>query len=70
MFALAVLKASHDFTRRVWLCDSFDGLPNTTSMDEAFWQHSNQLKVPLSAVQENFRRIGLDPHDKQLRYLR
>jgi hypothetical protein len=34
MFALAVLESGLDFGRRVWLCDTFEGMPaNTTSMD-------------------------------------
>jgi O-methyltransferase len=61
IFMRALIDA--DPTRRVWVCDSFEGLPHpdpkypADAGDEHYKQ--NALSVSLEEVQANFRRYGL-----------
>lgn len=56
-----VLKAYGVSDRRVWLADSFAGLPTSTHQDDLHWDFERyaQLAVSLEQVQENFRKYGL-----------
>ena len=72
IFMRAILKAHGDITRRVWLADSFAGLPPP---DEAAYpadardRHHlwSEFAVSRAEVEENFRRYGL--LDEQVRFL-
>ena len=61
----AVLAASGDTQRAVWLFDSFQGLPKPDAaafpQDEGdlLWKYSSYLGVSLADVQANFRRYDL-----------
>jgi len=61
----AVLKAYGDCTRRVWLADSFQGLPHPDPAQyprdagDSHHQLSSYLAVPLDEVKANFQRFGL-----------
>jgi O-methyltransferase len=69
----AVLAAYGDLSRRVWLADSFQGLPVPDSArypadaGDRHWELSSYLSVPLQEVQENFRRYEL--LDDQVQFL-
>ena len=68
----AVLQVYHDEQRRVWVADSFQGLPKpNAAMYPAdagykFWVF-DQLAVPVEEVQDNFRRYGL--LDERVKFL-
>lgn len=64
----AVLAARGDTTRRVWLADSFVGLPPPTDVADG-WDLSGSpfLAVTEEEVRDNFRRFGL--LDEQVRFL-
>jgi hypothetical protein len=53
--------------RRVWICDSFTGLPPPTLPEDAGDQHSTfkPLAIPLEDVATNFARYGLLSNDTQ-----
>ncbi len=60
IFMRGVLLAAGQEARRVWLYDSFQGLPkpqNETDLDLTMF--SDYLGVSLSQVQDNFRQFGL-----------
>jgi O-methyltransferase len=63
IFMRGVLKAIED-DRRVWVCDSFAGLPRPDPVtypadaDDPHWTFSH-LVVPLEQVRANFARYGL-----------
>jgi hypothetical protein len=65
IFMRAVLKAYGDCGRRVWLADSFQGLPHPDTVlyprdaGDRHHQLSGYLAVPLEEVQTNFQRYGL-----------
>lgn len=69
----AILKAYGDQTRKVFACDSFEGLPKPNAgqypsdVGNAFHTYNN-LAVSLEDVQENFRRYGL--LDDQVQFLK
>jgi O-methyltransferase len=69
----AVLAAYGDETRRVWLADSFEGLPRPDSANYKADKgirldlFSGLLGVPESEVRANFERYGL--LDEQVRFL-
>ena len=69
----AVLAAYGDRTRRVWLADSFQGLPKPDTAKypadagDPHWKLSSYLGVPIEEVQENFRRYEL--LDDRVRFL-
>lgn len=60
IFMRALLRAHGDTTRRVWVADSFEGLPVPSSKSDG-WDYSTVdiLKVPLAQVKANFARFGL-----------
>ncbi|HEV8424383.1 MAG TPA: TylF/MycF family methyltransferase [Actinomycetes bacterium] len=72
IFMRAILEAYGDPDRRVWVADSFQGLPKPDPERwpaEAGDQHwtMEQLAVPLEEVQANFARYGL--LDERVRFL-
>lgn len=72
IFMRAILEAYCDPDRRVWVADSFQGLPKPDPERwpaEAGDQHwtMEQLAVPLEEVQANFARYGL--LDERVRFL-
>lgn len=73
IFMRAVLKAHGDTGRRVWLADSFEGLPRPdeskypADRGDTLWSHV-QLAVSLEEVKANFERYGL--LDDQVRFLK
>jgi len=73
IFARAVLAELGVTDRRVWCCDSFEGLP-TPDVDEfpvdlGDPHHTFEwLRVSLETVQTNFRRYGL--LDDQVRFVK
>lgn len=67
IFLKGVLKAYENDERRVWLADSFAGLPKPNldqyPMDQGWDMSSNPyLKVSLEAVKDHFRRYNLLDH--------
>jgi O-methyltransferase len=72
IFMRAVLRAYGDTTRKVWLADSFQGLPKPDAetypadRDDDLWTFP-ELIVPLEAVKANFALYGL--LDEQVRFL-
>jgi O-methyltransferase len=73
IFMRAVLKAHAVTDRRVWVADSFDGLPPPDPASYPLDQGDTlfterQLAVSLEQVQSNFRRYGL--LDDQVRFLK
>lgn len=64
IFMRAVLKAHGDITRRVWLADSFCGLPPPDAArypadsGDALWK-CDELAIPVEEVKSNFARYGL-----------
>jgi len=56
-----VLKAYGVTDRKVWLADSFAGLPKSTHKEDLHWnfERYRQLAVSVEQVQENFRKYGL-----------
>jgi hypothetical protein len=64
IFMRAILKVYGD-TRRVWLADSFQGLPKPDEekypLDKgsSFWRYNDRLAVSLDQVKRNFERYGL-----------
>jgi O-methyltransferase len=73
IFMRAILKVHGVSDRRVWVADSFEGLP---APDEGRFPHDRgivlhrfpQLAVSLEQVQDNFRRYGL--LDDRVRFLK
>jgi O-methyltransferase len=68
IFMRALLKAHGDTTRRVWVADSFEGLPAPVNTTDG-WDYSqvDYLKVSLAQVKKNFDRFGL--LDEQVQFL-
>ena len=72
IFMKAVLQVYHDEERRVWVADSFQGLPKPNAelypadAGSNFWVY-DQLAVPVEEVQANFRRYGL--LDERVKFL-
>ncbi len=74
IFMRAVLAVAGDTERRVWVADSFEGLPKASvaaDTEDAFsssaWEW-NQLSVSLEAVRGNFAKYGL--LDDQVQFLK
>jgi len=71
IFMRGVLKALEVTDRRVWVADSFQGLPEPDGRylaDQGDGHHRfSDLAVPLEVVRENFRRYGL--LDAQVRFV-
>lgn len=59
IFMRAALKAFGDTHRRVWLADSFEGLPAPDTRLDSFGWRAGDLAVSVDEVQENFARYGL-----------
>ena len=61
IFAKGVLRAhGEDHKRRVWVCDSFQGLPNATQKwDNSIWESIKALRVDQATVRGNFKRFDL-----------
>ncbi|CAH1777233.1 unnamed protein product [Owenia fusiformis] len=61
IFAKAVINSynqSHD--RKVWLCDSFQGLPKSTNKkDNDYFSSLKWIKISEDIVKQNFRRFSL-----------
>jgi O-methyltransferase len=69
IFMRAVLKAYGETERQVWLCDSFQGIPDPVheaDIESRVVNHDD-LIVSLEEVQANFTRYGL--LDDQVRFL-
>jgi O-methyltransferase len=64
IYARAILKASGDTVRKVYVADSFRGLPPPNASDypadagDTHWTYS-ELAISRQEVEENFRRYGL-----------
>lgn len=67
MFMRAVLKAHGDPMRKVWVADSFAGLPDPNAAKDDSWWRSGDMAVELDQVRHNFERFGL--LDDQVRFL-
>lgn len=59
IFMKAVLAAYADDVRRVWVVDSFAGLPESDRAVETFGWRAGAMSASLEEVQANFRRYGL-----------
>ena len=64
IFMRAVLKAYGDTTRKVWVADSFEGLPKPDGryqeeVGDTQWQWNDGLAISLDQVKANFSRYGL-----------
>jgi hypothetical protein len=73
IFMRAILKAHGVKNRRVWVCDSFEGLPPPNAKKYPADKGLNlnkykQLAVSLEEVSDNFRHYGL--LDRQVRFLK
>ena len=55
----AILKARGETTRRVWVVDSFSGLPDPDAKIDSHWWKRGDMAVSLQEVQSNFARYGL-----------
>ncbi|RKT17061.1 demethyldecarbamoylnovobiocin O-methyltransferase/8-demethyl-8-(2,3-dimethoxy-alpha-L-rhamnosyl)tetracenomycin-C 4'-O-methyltransferase [Streptomyces sp. 1114.5] len=72
IFMRALLAAYDEKDRTVWVADSFEGIPDSTTGDErdrkiALDRFNDVLAVSQAEVEENFRRYGL--LDDQVRFL-
>ena len=69
----AVLRAYGEADRKVWVADSFQGLPPPdperypADAGDTHWRQAHRLAIPLEEVKGNFRRYGL--LDSQVRFL-
>ena len=68
IFMRAALKAFQCADRKVWVVDSFAGLPPIEGQSETFDWSSGEMAVPIEAVQANFARYGL--LDDQVSFLK
>lgn len=73
ILARGILRAYGDTGRKVWVCDSFEGLPppdaKKYAADKGDKHYKNPvLAVGLEQVQDNFRRYGL--LDDQVQFLK
>lgn len=73
IFMRAALQAYGDQTRRVWVADSFEGLPKPDGRYEQdrgdrHWKKSDVLGVSLEQVKANFSKYGL--LDDQVQFLK
>ena len=61
IFAKGVLRVyGEDVKRRVWVCDSFRGLPeNSTKLDSPHWKTLKVLEVSKDSVREHFKQFDL-----------
>eukprot|EP01084_Bolivina_argentea_P130527 230419_1 len=67
IFARIVLNILGEYMRKVWVFDSFEGLPpNTYQKDinsHMKWDSTPYLEVSLETVKSNFKSYGLDVND-------
>lgn len=69
IFMRALLKAYGVTSRRVWVADSFEGMPKAKNKDDgADLSQNDYLKVSLDQVRSNFRKFGL--LDEQVEFLK
>jgi hypothetical protein len=54
----AVLKTRNATDRKVWVVDSFSGLPDPDTDIDSGWWRAGDMAVPLSQVKDNFRRYN------------
>jgi hypothetical protein len=63
IFMRGILAAYGDSDRRIWVCDSFEGLPEHDGRYEADigdqFHTFTELAISVGEVQDNFRRYGL-----------
>ena len=73
IFARGLLKAHGFNDRNVWLADSFEGIPDSSTeghpldKEMALHESNDVLAVPIETVRENFARYGL--LDQQVKFL-
>ncbi len=67
IFMRAALKAYGDMQRRVWVADSFCGLPTPDFLQDDGWWRSGDMAVTKDEVRGNFARYGL--LDEQVQFL-
>jgi len=62
----AVLQDMGEYARRVYVCDSFAGLPPPRLKEDegAKWHEYDSLAVSIEEVQDNFRRYGIVDHSR------
>ena len=63
----AVLRAYGDTEKKVWVADSFEGLPRPNADADSGWAQG-EMAVSLEEVRENFLRYGL--LDEKVRFLK
>ena len=68
IFMRAVLRAHGIANRKVWVADSFAGLPVIDRRHETFAWRRGEMAVPLETVKNNFARYGL--LDEQVMFLK
>jgi O-methyltransferase len=68
VFMRGVLKARGDNLRRVWVVDSFEGLPDPDANADSFGWKGGDMAVSLYEVKNNFLRYGL--LDDQVAFLK
>ncbi len=59
VFMQGVLRTINDETRKVWVVDSFEGLPDPDSKHDTFGWEKGNMSVSLADVKSNFHRYGL-----------
>jgi O-methyltransferase len=59
IFMRAVLKAFGNTEKRVWVADSFEGLPPPDIETDSFGWRTGDMAVSLEEAQQNFSRYGL-----------
>ena len=60
IFAKAVIEAYGEKHRRIWVCDSFEGLPTATqNKDTNYWSKIDALKINRETVKKNFNEVFL-----------
>jgi O-methyltransferase len=59
IFMRAVIKSKGDTNRRVWVADSFAGLPKPVDSFDSFGWKAGDMAVGLDEVRSNFARYGL-----------
>ncbi len=68
IFMRAVLKAYQVTDRKVWVADSFGGLPPIDRQRETFDWQAGDMAISLDTVRDNFARYGL--LDEQVEFLK
>lgn len=68
IFMRAVLKAYENIDRKVWVADSFAGLPEIDRQHETFAWQKGDMAISLQTVKHNFARYGL--LDEQVSFLK